>query len=226
MKKNIVLMIIMLIATTSLCMEHNFKALEAKGWLPDAGEAKKLYGYEKTDSSVQALCDKASKKMGIHKKYSVYNMNFRTQRDLGFSAIFIMPWIRSLWVNPVLSKQKPDFILYYEFLHEMAHVMLMHHLKRDIESHSALGLGILGCMSLCASKLPFFSVPNRFRFLKFGTSTTIGSLGKCLFEQTASYESLVKKWYKSQEKDAHQKALSLHDDPNAVIAYYQELNQK
>ncbi len=186
----------------------------------------KAYGEEGATAHYQLMSDIARNKMGIKKKFTVKKMNSRTEHALGFGSIFIIPWVNALWINQRLCNQKPDYINLYEFLHEFAHLALYHHVKRGMESYSGLGLGLVGTCNLVAARLPFFSLPTKFRLLKIGAVTTFSSLAKCMVDQTPFYQSLLQKWYKSQENDAHRKALSVHEDPEDVVEYYKSLVNK
>jgi len=184
------------------------------------------YGDEDAAPLYQMMTKKAVYIMGLKEKIQVKKMNEKTKKANGFGSIFIVPRLKTIWINAELCSQMPDFIKQYNFFHEIAHLVLHHHEKRAFEFYSGTFIGLVGCANIVAARLPVFSLPAKFRFMQVGLTSTVTALSKTGLDQTLSYQSLRQKWYKSQENEAHRMALSVHDNPKDVLNYYTEVKKE
>lgn len=180
-------------------------------------------GFKDASPFYQAINDIACEKMGIKKKITVKRMNATTEKEVGFTSMFIMPFLNTIWINEELLKSDPEYIVGYKFFHEIAHMILQHHKKRELEASSGTVLGVIGAINLLAARFPVFSLPYKVRFVQLGMLTTFGALSKCMLDQTNWYKDILQKWFKEQENEAHALALEYHDNPKQVVEYYKQM---
>jgi hypothetical protein len=190
-----------------------------------SGRYLSLYGSEDVSEPLKGIARFCNKKHNTNKKILFKRMNETTKLAQNANPAFSINTIDALiiWFNDSLLSDLP---IIQEFIvdHEIGHFKKRDHLKKTLEEKSG-GLfgGICGVTTLfsCMPKLP---MPFKVCSLNAGITFGLLSVMKMTLDQSSWYKNLRDEWYKKLEYQAHEYAIDMSKDPQAVYDYLE--NQK